>query len=144
MVCELSTASTAITECALPHQPVFLMNCILLRMRSFQGAEIEFNEDQTVLQRQSLNVTQHSSEIITAISIQFCHITGVFSREIYHYHKKIMIQLKKNRFEDWIYLWLEIPTAIWYKWGTGLPQHLHSQKALLLKNSQSSGEGIVN
>lgn len=92
MVCELSTASIAITECALPHQSIFLMNCTLLRMRSFQGAEIECNEDQTVLQRQSLNVTQHSSGIITVIPIQFCCMTSVFSREIYHYHKKMTIQ----------------------------------------------------
>jgi len=85
MFCELSTASVAITEYALPHQPIFLMNCILLRMRSFQGAEIEFNEDQTVLQRQSLNITQHFSEIASAIPIQFWYMTNVFSREIFSF-----------------------------------------------------------
>lgn len=85
MFCELSTASIAVTECALPHQPIFLMNCILLRMRSFQGTETEFNEGETILQRQSLNVTQHSSEIISAIPIQFWYMTNVLSREIFSF-----------------------------------------------------------
>lgn len=46
--------------------------------------ETEFNEDQTLLHRQSLNTLQHSSGILLAIPIQFWYLTSVFSGEVFH------------------------------------------------------------
>lgn len=52
MFCELSTASIAITECALPHQPIFFYELHPVKDEIISRTETDFNEDQTILHRQ--------------------------------------------------------------------------------------------